>query len=124
MDDTYFSDLDGNECNLYLPSVKPDHAFFRLGRNLIVLSDGCRRFDFKGSGKCIKAADFYESNYLNDINWLGPFYCKINFKEFILLKDVDGFEEGDSIATIDEKYYWIHSPLYYDSDDAFLKKLM
>jgi hypothetical protein len=118
---TFIGDLCGKECNLYLPSIKPDHAFFRLGRNSIVLSDGCRRFDFEPRGQCVAANDFYNRDYLDNITWLGPFHCSISSLEFISSGD-DDFNAGDVIATIDDCYDWIHSDLYNDNHN-FLENL-
>lgn len=113
---------------LIFAKCKTRSCIFRLGKNLIVLADGCRRSDFKTRGECMNAREFYRSDYLDDIDWLGPFYCKINYDKFILLEDSNGFEEGDTIATIDREYYWIHSPLYDSDQDiedcGFLKNLM
>ena len=107
--------------------MKPDHAFFRLEKKLVILSDGCRRFDFARRGTCIDARDFYRSEYLEGITWLGPFHCKIGCNEFISLKNEGKFEIRDIVATIDSDYYWINSPLYdgndYD-DERFLDNLM
>ena len=126
-----FRTLDQQTCNLYLPSVKPDHAFFRLGKNMIILTDGCRRFDFKIRGMCVNATDFYECDYLASVSWLGPFTCLIDGRDFVAKDDftINGeygsfeFTTGEVVATIDEDYYWIESSIYGDYSN-FMKSLM
>lgn len=123
------SDFNGEKCNLYLPDIKPPHAFFRLGKNAIVLADACRRTDFERRGTIINANNFYSSDYFDNITWLGPFYCIINTPNFIALEDNKNFGAGDVVATIDTDYYWIHSSLYdsdsdSDSSEDFLENLM
>lgn len=112
----HFRDFIGKNYKLYLTKEDPNYAFFRLNNTWVVLADGCRRFDFKSKFECINAKEYFNQEYIDSVEWVGPFPCTVTSSGFIATESCEYcdcyFEENDVIASIDEECFYICSNIY------------